>query len=78
MSEYNDWDVVSLEKAFIKLKPWIKNFPNYVLYNNVSDANVCPACGSKSIISDGTYTTAYKQYKIIGHIEMQYFSSQTH
>jgi hypothetical protein len=62
MSEYNDWDVISLEKAFARLKPWIKNFPNYVLYNDVDDANVCPTCGGKHLIEDGMYTTVNNKY----------------
>ena len=62
MSEYNDWDVISLERAFQRLRPWIKNFPNYVLYNDVDDANVCPTCGGKHLIEDGIYTTVNNKY----------------
>lgn len=64
MSEYNDFDVIQLENAFLKLKPWIKNFPNYVLYNNVQDAEVCPTCGGKHLIQDGSYTTATNKYQL--------------
>lgn len=64
MSEYNDWDVIQLEKVFIKLKPWIKNFPNYVLYNDVEDTDICPTCGSKHLIEDGTYTTVANRYQL--------------
>lgn len=64
MSTYNDWDVIQLEKVFIKLKPWIKNFPNYVLYNDVTDIDICPTCGSKHIIKDGSYTTVANKYQL--------------
>ena len=64
MSEYNDWDVISLEKAFIRLKPWVKNFPNYVLYNDIEDIDVCPTCGSKHLFEDGTYTTVANRYQL--------------
>lgn len=64
MSQYNDWDVISLERAFMRLKPWIKNFPNYVLYNDVDDKDVCPTCGSKHLIEDGTYTTVANRYQL--------------
>ena len=64
MSTYNDWDVIQLEKVFLKLKPWIKNFPNYVLYNNVEDIDICPTCGSKHLIEDGSYTTVNNRYQL--------------
>ena len=33
MEEYNQYDVVGLEKVFAKLKPWIRNLPHFTLYN---------------------------------------------
>jgi uncharacterized protein YprB with RNaseH-like and TPR domain len=64
MSEYNDMDVITLEQAFIKLKPWVKNFPHYALYNNIEDNHICPTCGSKSLLEDGSYTTVANKYKL--------------
>lgn len=64
MEEYNKNDVVTLEYAFDKLKPWIKNFPNYVLYNNIDDSMVCPTCGHKHLSDIGFYTTSVSKYKV--------------
>lgn len=64
METYNKNDVVTLEKAFDRLKPWIKNFPNYVLYNELSDAMVCPTCGDIHLSDIGYYTTGVSKYKM--------------
>ena len=64
METYNKNDVVTLEKAFDRLKPWIKNFPNYVLYNELSDAMVCPTCGDVHLSDIGYYTTGVSKYKM--------------
>ena len=64
MEAYNKNDVVTLEKAFDRLKPWIKNFPNYVLYNELSDAMVCPTCGDIHLSDIGYYTTGVSKYKM--------------
>jgi len=64
MSEYNAWDVIQLEQAFLRLKPWIKNFPNYVLYNDVEDTDICPTCGGKHLFEDGSYTTVNNKYQM--------------
>lgn len=64
METYNKNDVVTLEKAFDKLKPWIKNFPNYVLYNELSDAMACPTCGNTHLSDIGYYTTGVSKYKM--------------
>jgi DNA-directed RNA polymerase subunit RPC12/RpoP len=64
MEEYNKNDVVTLEFAFDRLKPWIKNFPNYVLYNTIDDAMVCPTCGHKHLSDIGYYTTGVSKYKM--------------
>ena len=64
METYNKNDVVTLEKAFGRLKPWIKNFPNYVLYNGLSDAMVCPTCGDIHLSDIGYYTTGVSKYKM--------------
>ena len=64
MDTYNRNDVVTLEKAFDRLKPWIKNFPNYVLYNELSDAMVCPTCGNAHLSDIGYFTTGVSKYKM--------------
>lgn len=64
MLEYNDWDVIQLERAFVRMKPWVKNFPNFALYNSIEDSDVCPTCGEKHLIQDGFYTTATNKYKL--------------
>lgn len=65
MKQYNEVDVYQLEKAFLRLKPWIKNFPNFTLFNSIADGEyVCPACGGKHIYQDGYYTTWTYKYKL--------------
>jgi len=64
MEDYNKNDVVVLEKAFDKLKPWIKNFPNYVLYNTIEENMVCSTCGCNHLIDEGFYTTGVSKYKV--------------
>lgn len=64
MLEYNDWDVIQLEKALIRMMPWVKNFPNFVLYNEVENPDVCPTCGGNHLMDDGMYMTATNKYKL--------------
>lgn len=48
MSEYNDQDVLVLEKVYLKLRPYAKGHPNLDLYVD-SDKATCPHCGSSKI-----------------------------
>lgn len=65
MEEYNQYDVVGLEKVFAKLKPWIRNLPHFTLYNTVEPGErVCPSCGGVHLKEDGIYTTSVNRYKL--------------
>lgn len=56
MLEYNKQDIVLLEKIYLKLRPWIKNHPNWNDYSD-SSHTACPKCGSFQVESRGTRTT---------------------
>lgn len=43
---YNIQDIVSLEKLYIRLLPWIQGHPNMGVYSEVA---CCPNCGSKNV-----------------------------
>jgi len=61
MLEYNNYDVVLLEKIYKKLKPWIKNHPNE---GHFSEEAVCPTCGSTHIKYNSNYYTNAGRYKL--------------
>jgi len=65
MREYNVGDVDTLEKIYLKLRPWITSHPNLGLYL-LSDGAVCPACGSKEITwaNDKYYYTQTSRFPI--------------
>lgn len=54
MEDYNIQDVVLLEKLYTKLLPWIKNHPNH---NHWHDSQVCPTCGTASLMKKGIRVT---------------------
>jgi len=53
MTKYCKQDVEVLEQVFIKLRPLIKNIPNYNIFNSPND-DVCPNCGSNNLKKNGT------------------------
>lgn len=60
MKKYNMWDVVLLEKIFLKLRPWIRSL-NLGIYNK---DEVCTRCGSKRLQYRGyqvNLTTRYRR-----------------
>ncbi len=62
MAEYNEQDVLLLERVYLKLLPWDKNHPNR---NAFRDVNNCPKCGSKNIKREGfsySKTSRTQQY----------------
>lgn len=66
MMEYNVEDVMILERMYEKLKPWIKNHPNYGLYQD--EGLVCPNCGSDHWERRGfayTSTNKYQRYNCL-------------
>lgn len=56
MTEYCKQDVNVLEKVFKKLRPFVRNLPNYNLYNE-SDKPLCPSCGGTKLRKMGTLPT---------------------
>lgn len=65
MEEYNRYDVILLEKVYLKLRPYIKNHPNLGVYT-MCEENQCGHCASKDLTFTGyTYTNTgkYSLYK---------------
>lgn len=60
MEAYNRQDVLLLEKVYEKLKPWIKNHPNWSVH---AETTVCPNCGGSHYQYRGTIHTALSTYK---------------
>ena len=61
MVKYNKVDVELLESVYMKLRPWIKNFPITHVYDGS-----CYHCGSNHLQSRGhqvTRTATYKRYQ---------------
>jgi|SRR5687768_16060103 len=64
MKDYNIGDLYPLEELYYKIRPWIKNHPNYSLFSN--SGIVCHNCGSKHWHSRGTHRTqaaVYQRYQ---------------
>jgi len=64
MKSYNIQDVHLLERAYLKVRPWIPNHPNHNLYSE--GKHVCPNCGGNHLQKRGTYPTAvglYQRYR---------------
>lgn len=55
MSNYNKNDSIILEEVYLKLRPWIKNHPNYNLWS-VDNVSVCPNCGGEIEFGKDYYT----------------------
>lgn len=65
MERYNKGDVRPLKRLYKHLLPWIKDHPNYALYND-TDRPVCTNCGSKNVQKRGvehTKTQSYQRFK---------------
>ena len=64
METYNVQDVVVLENVFLKLRPYMRGFPNLDLYTDDAEPS-CPHCGSKHIelIKDKFFYTQSVKYE---------------
>lgn len=65
MEQYNKQDVVLLEKAYERVRPWVKNHPNFNLYDG---GLCCPTCGGSKYQARGvarTTTATYHRYQCI-------------
>ena len=65
MQEYNIQDVKVLEEVFLKLRPWIKGFPNNNNYMS-SKTLVCATCGSDNVeeLQEQYYYTSTGKYQL--------------
>lgn len=61
MREYNEGDVLEMEKLYQKLLPWIKGHPNRAHYDVLKEQ--CPHCGSEEFQSRGYYRGQAYMYK---------------
>ena len=62
MEEYNIHDVKLLGPLYEFLLPWIKDHPNWALYND-AEQKCCPNCGSTDINRQGYRTTKTQKYQ---------------
>lgn len=62
MKKYNKQDVVSTEKYYLRLRPWIESHPNLGAYFDGSEHS-CPACGSANTQKRGITTTQQGRYQ---------------
>lgn len=76
MVKYCKQDVDLLEKLFRKLRPFIKNIPNYNVFapEYASGKRVCPSCGSTRLKSHGWKHTKTQSYRRLRCIECGTFS----
>lgn len=61
MSDYCAQDVEVLEQVFNKLRPYIKDLPNYNLFSD--DERVCPNCGSHHLQKHGIQVAKTQKYQ---------------
>lgn len=61
MIEYNILDVLVLEEVYLKMRPYIKNHPNFAMFNDLEEEQ-CPSCGSTDLAMDGYYNTQVSRF----------------
>jgi len=62
MKVYNKQDVVTLEQVYLRLRPWMRNHPNWGLWENAG-VPTCVACGGKHIHKRGTTKTGVSVFQ---------------
>ena len=62
MKKYNKRDVISTEKYYLRLRPWISSHPNLGAYFDGSEHS-CPACGSANTQKRGLSLTQQGRYQ---------------
>lgn len=62
MRKYNQVDVISTEKVYTKLLPWIGQHPNRSAYTEAPDES-CAKCGSKKLQRRGVQVTQHGRYQ---------------
>jgi len=61
MQEYNDGDVIELERVYKEMRGWDNRHPNLGMYSDSEE--VCPNCGSDNLEATGRfYTTQTQKY----------------
>lgn len=63
MAAYNKRDVRALEDLYHRIQPWVPNHPNAGLYQEDTDAPVCPGCGGSNLTMQGHRYTAIGKYQ---------------
>ncbi len=61
MKRYNIQDIISLQKYYFKVRPWIKAHPNLGIYDD-GDVPLCPKCGSTKLQRRGVSVSQNTQY----------------
>lgn len=61
MKKYNIQDILSTEKYYMRLRPWIKNHPNMGIYAD-GEVPTCPKCSSTKLQRRGTATSQSTRY----------------
>lgn len=64
MKTYNEYDVLSLEELYLKLRPWSDKHPNVANFDD-SEEMRCPICGGTHLQKRGVYHTntgTYQRY----------------
>lgn len=59
MVEYNEQDVLVLEKLYLRVLPWITDHPNLTLWTK----GLCPKCGSYDVQYRGYQNTTTRIYR---------------
>ena len=60
MKEYNIHDVILLEKAYLRFRPWIRNHANHSIYHGEV---CCPNCGSTDFQRRGYHVSSAGRYQ---------------
>lgn len=61
MRKYNIIDVISDEKVYLAVRPWMEGHPNVAAYNE-NEKIQCPKCGSERMVKQGLRVTQSGEY----------------
>lgn len=50
LKKYNEQDALCVEALYLRMLPWIKNHPNWIVYGQSMDGETCPQCGKSGNI----------------------------
>lgn len=61
MKDYNIMDIRALEELYLLFRPWMKKHPNVGVFDDTTNQDTCPKCGSHSLQRRGfAYTNVSK------------------